>query len=544
MQQRVLLSGKRKQNYEKSLMFKRKSKGLHLLRDFNSLDRSIVSNASPQDMPTTLRESKLISTRRKSLVEMERESEISTNRLRRKLEKGITENLVAQELQREILILGQEYDREDNLIAITAPYQIRDRNYHFALRVESYMEFLNKVNFSNMLFVVPLQRVRPQTYKYHVKKGNNHILIKNAFIQRWWWQPVEIGDGKSYENINFLWSPWRVNDFINVLKKHDFGQVSGNKDESLLETAVSSIIDLAEMDRYDDPITKWAKSKIMEERQGKDVENSIDPKLYANLKRICNSIDLKNMALYEQLCGVLTNRMDRKNQIFTEEWKKTTSSHSKYQFTRVAETLPNKMSNHLENNFLLSNKKALFLNLRQYYLSQKMDPFDFIPLTFHIRTGLDDPEFARFKEYYNEKQQDPSEKNVWIVKPGENTNRGVGITICENLKEIEQILTEDTVQHNGKPKTFIVQKYIEKPLLYQRRKFDIRCFILITSINGIQKGYWYQDGYIRTSSSEFSLENLGNKQIHLTNDAVQKKSEEYGKHESGNKVLLDQSIWY
>ena len=26
--------------------------------------------------------------------------------------------------------------------------------------------------------------------------------------------------------------------------------------------------------------------------------------------------------------------------------------------------------------------------------------------------------------------------------------------------------------------------------------------------------------------------------IHLTNDAVQKKSEEYGKYESGNKVLM------
>jgi tubulin monoglycylase TTLL3/8 len=37
------------------------------------------------------------------------------------------------------------------------------------------------------------------------------------------------------------------------------------------------------------------------------------------------------------------------------------------------------------------------------------------------------------------------------------------------------------------------------PFLYQKRKFDIRCYILITSVNGIQKGYWYQDGYIRTA---------------------------------------------
>ncbi len=32
------------------------------------------------------------------------------------------------------------------------------------------------------------------------------------------------------------------------------------------------------------------------------------------------------------------------------------------------------------------------------------------------------------------------------------------------------------------------------------RKFDIRCYILLTTANGILKGYWYKDGYIRTSS--------------------------------------------
>lgn len=49
-------------------------------------------------------------------------------------------------------------------------------------------------------------------------------------------------------------------------------------------------------------------------------------------------------------------------------------------------------------------------------------------------------------------------------------------------------------------------------------------------------GYWYQEGYFRTSSKEFTLKNISNKQIHLTNDAIQKKYEEYGKWEAGNKV--------
>jgi tubulin--tyrosine ligase len=69
------------------------------------------------------------------------------------------------------------------------------------------------------------------------------------------------------------------------------------------------------------------------------------------------------------------------------------------------------------------------------------------------------------------------------------------------------------------------------------RKFDIRCFVLLTTVNGILKGYWYYDGYIRTSSEEFTLTDLGNTMVHLTNDAVQKKGEQFGRFENQNKVF-------
>ena len=49
-------------------------------------------------------------------------------------------------------------------------------------------------------------------------------------------------------------------------------------------------------------------------------------------------------------------------------------------------------------------------------------------------------------------------------------------------------------------------------------------------------GYFYQDGYLRTSCKEFSVQNLSNRYIHLTNDAVQKNSEDYGKFENANKL--------
>ena len=83
-----------------------------------------------------------------------------------------------------------------------------------------------------------------------------------------------------------------------------------------------------------------------------------------------------------------------------------------------------------------------------------------------------------------------------------------------------------------------MQKYIERPALYNQRKFDIRCFGMLTLINGKLKGFTYDNGYLRTSSRTFVNDDLSNKLIHLTNDAVQKKSDEYGRFESGNKLTF------
>ena len=63
--------------------------------------------------------------------------------------------------------------------------------------------------------------------------------------------------------------------------------------------------------------------------------------------------------------------------------------------------------------------------------------------------------------------------------------------------------------------------------MVHRRKFDIRVFALLTYIanferqEGILRGWFYEEGYIRTSCKEFSLKaGDDNPYIHLTNDAV------------------------
>lgn len=63
-----------------------------------------------------------------------------------------------------------------------------------------------------------------------------------------------------------------------------------------------------------------------------------------------------------------------------------------------------KVHNHLMNNFYLGNKKALFYNLKEYYGLIDENPFKRIPLTFHIKKGIQDLQYKRFVQYYKKRQ--------------------------------------------------------------------------------------------------------------------------------------------
>ena len=86
---------------------------------------------------------------------------------------------------------------------------------------------------------------------------------------------------------------------------------------------------------------------------------------------------------------------------------------------------------------------------------------------------------------------------------------------------------------------FIIQKYIESPLLIKSRKFDIRMWVLVT---GEMDVYLFREGYIRTSSSPFIIDykNIDDKFVHLTNIAIQKHSNLYGSFEDGNQISFNE----
>jgi len=55
----------------------------------------------------------------------------------------------------------------------------------------------------------------------------------------------------------------------------------------------------------------------------------------------------------------------------------------------------------MEQNKQLTNKKGLFINMRDYYGAVGENPFDVLPITFLVKHGLQDEEFQRFQEYFD-----------------------------------------------------------------------------------------------------------------------------------------------
>lgn len=178
-------------------------------------------------------------------------------------------------------------------------------------------------------------------------------------------------------------------------------------------------------------------------------------------------------------------------------------------------------------------------------VKQNYTIFNSIPTSFILEPNVENDElysfFQRYKElsqgsYFREQMPEKHcEKNYWLIKPA-NMNQGRGIEISNSLKDIKNII-------NSKPahSKWVVQKYIEKPLLYKNRKFDIRVWACVTDRLDL---FFYKDGYIRTSSEEFTFDTSLN-YVHLTNNCLQVHGENYGKHEDGNTISFDtmQTYW-
>lgn len=76
-------------------------------------------------------------------------------------------------------------------------------------------------------------------------------------------------------------------------------------------------------------------------------------------------------------------------------------------------------------------------------------------------------------------------------------------------------------------------KYISSPLLINQHKFDLRVYVLVTSVDPLRI-YIYNEGLARFASSpyETSKAHIKNLYSHLTNYSINKKSESFQQNKS------------
>jgi hypothetical protein len=168
-------------------------------------------------------------------------------------------------------------------------------------------------------------------YKYSIGKGNNALMVRSLFKNRFWWMIAD--KGADMEKVNFMWTQIKNSQYMETLLCKYPEKKSG-------------------LGLKDKPISK--------------VSSSNQPSYPAD--------------------------------------------------SAVAKQLENKLYNKIEDNFHIANKKALFLNMRSYYESLGQDPFLHLPVTFHIKNGLSDPEFQKFKDHYQMVEQEVKERKAMRLK--------------------------------------------------------------------------------------------------------------------------------
>ena len=81
----------------------------------------------------------------------------------------------------------------------------------------------------------------------------------------------------------------------------------------------------------------------------------------------------------------------------------------------------------VDGNHFLTDKAYLYQTMHEYYKGFPNKTADeILPVTYHLTTEKDMTTSIRFNHIL-QKHQDEEKPKIWILKPGENSNRGLGI---------------------------------------------------------------------------------------------------------------------
>jgi len=178
------------------------------------------------------------------------------------------------------------------------------------------------------------------------------------------------------------------------------------------------------------------------------------------------------------------------------------------------------VGNHIRGLKHISRKVLLATTVTERCRELAVDETEFIPKTCIVRGDKLEEDLSLVCKHFGFDSAQPLDP--LIVKPGEFSNRGNGILMAYTASELRSAVSK-VLQYRKSTESAVVQSYLSKPLLFKDRKFDIRCFALVTKFFHSLHFFWYLDGYARTSSFSYDSSIRDNLKVHLTNEAVQVK---------------------
>ena len=185
-------------------------------------------------------------------------------------------------------------------------------------------------------------------------------------------------------------------------------------------------------------------------------------------------------------------------------------------------------SNHFPGSWLLGRKdrvQRLFERMRRRHRAR----FDFFPEGFVLPKQRDQL-VRRLKE---------TDQRLFIRKPlASSQGRGI------------KVVDRSSVLKVADKKKCVIQMYIERPLLINGKKFDIRVYILVTSFAPL-RAYMFREGLARFCTAKYSRSQSSsstkNRYGHLTNYSINKKGDNFDASEddaSGSKWSLSALLSY
>eukprot|EP00038_Savillea_parva_P011907 m.201031 g.201031 ORF g.201031 m.201031 type:complete len:803 (+) comp21289_c0_seq1:71-2479(+) len=173
----------------------------------------------------------------------------------------------------------------------------------------------------------------------------------------------------------------------------------------------------------------------------------------------------------------------------------------------------------------ISRKDLLALNLAKME-SVAPDEYQFAPKSWVIPANLST--FERQCASARRRKGHDNTMPVYIVKPV-NSAMGRGIRLVRDAVHLSSVLP--------KGESAIVQEYIDRPLLIDGFKFDLRIYVLVLSVDPLRV-FLYDDGLVRCSTTPYEAPDAGNIDdlfMHLTNYSINKYSDSFDEAESDSE---------